>query len=56
MMLNFDRDKIVVSNGYITKIFDSESAAEKFFGKEEWNAIVTDIHSQYTYSRIKSEK
>jgi len=55
-MINFDRDKIIVSNGYITKIFESEKAAELFFGKEEWNAIVTDIHSQYTYSRIKNEE
>jgi len=40
--------KVIVTNGYITKTFDSEKRAIEFFGLETYKAIRDDIHSQYS--------
>jgi len=45
--------KVMVSNGYITRTFESEESAIKFFGLEEYEAIRDGIHSQYTLRYIR---
>jgi hypothetical protein len=44
--------KVIVTNGYITKTFESEKRAIEFFGLEAYMAIRDDIHSQYSLKLV----
>ena len=43
---------IVLSNGYVEEIFSCHLELIEFLGEEEFNAVMSGEHSQYTMSYL----
>lgn len=44
--------QVTISTSGFTKLFIDENEAIEFFGKEEFDAIKNNIHSEYTCSKL----